>query len=103
MQEQQEQPIDFKWHPEAKIELTPEEFELLINPLKMFEWAISVANMKKDQAIIEKKFLPVYMKDVQTNEKGQILAGADRKPLLKNEEEFFQKTQEKKSIILTNN
>ena len=101
--EQQKQPIDFKWHPEAKIELTPEEFELLTNPLRMFDWAISVANMKKDQAIHEKKYLPVYPEDVQINEKGQILAGADRKPLLKDEKEFFNKYQEKKSIILTDN
>jgi hypothetical protein len=89
--ELQEQPINFVFVPGAKIVLNPQEFEILTRPLRMFEMAISVANMKNDQLIDQKLLVPVYAKDV--DEQGKI----------KNPKAFFaQFEQEEKPLLFTN-
>ena len=90
-----EQPIDFKWSRDAKIILSPQEFELLTRPVRMFEMAIAIANNKVDEAISTKQYLPVYKADCKTDEKGNILADNFGKAALKDEKAFFAKYQQK--------
>ena len=78
-QEQPKQPLDFFFKPGAKITLTAKEFTLLTQPLQMFEMALALANMKKDQAIEKGDLLPVYEDDVNM-QTGQ----------LKDEKAFFE-------------
>lgn len=87
MEEQQklpEQPINFVFVPEAKILLTPQEFDILQRPLRMFEMAISVANMKNDELISTNQLVPVYKSDVD-----------EKTGKLKDEKAFFDKYKPK--------
>lgn len=63
-QEQPKQPLDFFWKPKTTITLTSKEFDILTQPLQMFEMALAVSNMKRDQAIQKGDYLPVFEDDV---------------------------------------
>jgi hypothetical protein len=80
------QPIDFTFTPDAKITLTAREFNILTKPLQMFEMALSIRNMKMDEALNNKILLPVYEEDV------------DEQGKLKDEKAFFEK--HKPSVII---
>jgi len=79
-----EQPISFVYVPGAKIVLTPQEFDILQKPLRMFEMAISISNLKTDELISNKQLVPVYKSDVD-----------DKTGQLKDAKAFFEKHQQK--------
>lgn len=86
-----EQPINFVFAPGAKVVLTPQEFDILTRPLKMFELAISISNMKNDELIDTKQLLPVFQSDID-----------EKTGKLKDEKAFFNKhkPEEKPTILV---
>lgn len=89
--QQQEQPVGAIYTEDARIILTGEEFDLLTKPLRAFEMALAIANMKRDQLFANKQLLPVYLSDLDKNGK------------LKDEKAFFEKFKPKEQPVETNN
>ena len=81
--ENKEQPVNFVYVPGTQIVLTPQEFDILKRPLRMFEMATSVANMKNDELITNKQLVPIFPSDLDENGK------------IKDEKAFFAKYQQK--------
>lgn len=75
-EQMKEQPLGFDFKKDGIVILDRNSYLMLVNILKPFQYACSVLDVAKDNAVRQGQILPFYEKDVietQKNEAGQVV------------------------------